>query len=83
MCVWVPMVAWGVVKLLRALIDWRARVSYERARATSVVEVLRAARAGATVQENRADGTELRIHIPARQDLCRHGAHAATAGQRC
>ena len=45
MYLWVPMVAWGVVGLVRALIDWRARVSYERTRAASVVDVLRAASA--------------------------------------
>jgi hypothetical protein len=80
---WMPMVAWGVVGLVRALIDWRARVSYERARAASVVDVLRAVPAGVTVRESRADGTVLRIDIPAHQELCGRGAHETTAGQHC
>ena len=60
------MVAWGVVRLVRALIDWRASIGYERARAASVVDVLRAVPAGVTMRDSRADGTVLRIEIPAR-----------------
>ena len=61
MYLWMPMVAWGVVKLACALIQWRARIGYERARAAAVVDVLRAAHVGVTVQDRQADGTILRI----------------------
>ena len=55
------MVAWGVVKLASTVIQWRARISYERARAAAVVDVLRAAPGDATVLDKRADGTMLCI----------------------
>lgn len=32
---WMLMMAWGVVSPLSALIDWRSRVDYERARGVS------------------------------------------------
>lgn len=35
MYLWVLMVAWGVVSPLSALIDWRSRTDYERARGVS------------------------------------------------
>ena len=73
MYLWIPMAAWYVVRVLCALIEWRARISYERARAASVVDVLRAAPAGATVRDSRADGTVLCIDIPT------HRNHAAAA----
>lgn len=65
MSVWMPVVAWGVVRLVRALIDWRARICYERARAASVIDVLRSVPAGVTVRESHADGTMLFIVTPA------------------
>jgi len=43
MYLWMPVIAISVVKVVCALIDWRARVAYERARAAAVVEILRAA----------------------------------------
>jgi hypothetical protein len=77
------MVAWGMVRLLHALINWRARVSYERAHAMSVVEVVRAIPPGATVREHRTDGAELLIRVPALHGLCRCSAHEVTAGKQC
>ena len=65
MYLWMPMVTWGVVRLICVLIDWRARISYERARAVSVAKVLRATPAGVTVRDSQADGTALCIEIPA------------------
>lgn len=64
---WTPMVTWGVIRLVRALIDWRARIRYEEVRAASVASILRSVPAGATVQDGRRDGTLLRIEILARQ----------------
>jgi hypothetical protein len=61
MYLWMPMVAWGVVKLACALIQWRSRIGYERARATAVVDVLRAAHADVTLRDRHADGTMLCI----------------------
>ena len=61
------MVTWGVIRLVRALIDWRARIRYEEVRAASVASILRSVPAGAIVEEGRRDGTLLRIEIPARQ----------------
>ena len=69
------MVAWAVVGLVRALIDWRGYIGYERARAASVVDVLRTVPAGATVRESHADGTVLCIEIPARQVPHSRGAY--------
>jgi hypothetical protein len=63
------MVAWAAMRLVCMLIDWQARVGYERARAASVVDVLRALPAGGTVYDIRADGTVLRIGIPVGGDL--------------
>jgi hypothetical protein len=67
MCLWVPVVALSVVRLLCALIDWRSRIGYERAREASIVDVLRAAHPGTTVLDKRADGTVLRIEVPSFQ----------------
>lgn len=61
MYLWMPMVGWGVVKLACALIQWRARIVYERARAAAVVDVLRAAHPGVTLQDRHADGAMLCI----------------------
>jgi hypothetical protein len=61
MNLWISMVAWGIVKVACALIEWRARIGYERARAASVTAVLRAASAGVVLQDRRADGTVLII----------------------
>jgi hypothetical protein len=83
MYLWIPMVAWYVVRLLCALIEWRARIAYERARAASVVDVLRAVPAGATVRDSRADGTVLCIDIPTRPELRSRSAHEATGSKRC
>ena len=63
MYLWVPMVTWGVVRLACALIDWRVRIGYERARAASIVDVLRAVPAGVTVRDSHSDGTVLCIEI--------------------
>jgi hypothetical protein len=59
MNLWIPMVAWGVVKVACALIEWRARIGYERAHAASVADVLRAVSAGIVLQDRRADGAVL------------------------
>lgn len=83
MYLWMPMVVWGVVKLVCALIEWRARIGYERAHAASVVDVLRAVPAGVTVRDSRADGTVLCIDIPARQELPVRGAHETTGRKPC
>jgi hypothetical protein len=80
MYLWMPMVAWGVVKLLCALVDWRARIRYERARAASVVDILRAVPAGGTVRDSRADGTVLCIDIPAREEPGRYAVERTTGG---
>lgn len=71
------MAAWWVVRLLCALVEWRARIGYERARAASVVDVLRAVPAGVTVRDSRADGTVLCIDIPTRPKLRSRRTHEA------
>lgn len=83
MYLWMPMVAWAVVGLVRALIDWRGYIGYERARAASVVDVLRAVPAGVTIRDSHADGTVLCIEIPARQELHSRGAHETTGSEPC
>jgi hypothetical protein len=83
MYLWMPMVVLGVVKLFCALIDWRARIGYERARAASIVDVLRAVPTGATVRDGRADGTVLCIDIPGRQELYSCGVHETTGRKPC
>jgi hypothetical protein len=80
---WMPMVIWGVVRLLCALIDWRARISYERARAASVVNVLGAASTGVTVRDSHADGTVLSIAIPARREPTRRTTHQLPRRKPC
>jgi hypothetical protein len=81
-CLWMPMVAWGVVRLVRVLIDWRGRVGYERARAALMVDVLRIARTGVAVCECRADGTMLRIEVRADATVP-SGAGEETRGMLC
>lgn len=81
MYLWMPMVAWSAVRLIGALIHWRSRICYERARAASVVDVLRAAPPGVTVRDSRADGTVLCVDTLGRQDLPSHGAYE-TAGRK-
>jgi hypothetical protein len=71
MYLWMLMITWSVVRLVSVLIDWRARMGYERARAAAVVDVLRAVSGGVTVLDKRADGAVIRIEIPARQHLHR------------
>jgi len=66
---WIPVVAVSGVRLFCALIEWRLRIGFERTRAASVVDVLRVAPAGTRVLDSRADGTVLRIDVPARQEL--------------
>jgi hypothetical protein len=73
MYLWMLMITWSVVRLVSVLIDWRARIGYERARAAAVVDVLRAVSGGVTILDKRADGAVIRIEIPARQHL-RRGA---------
>lgn len=68
MYLWVPMVTWGVVRLVRALIDWRARISYERAREATLADLLRAVPVGVTVWDSHADGTTLCIQTQAGQE---------------
>lgn len=82
MYLWIPMVALGVIGLVRALIDWRARISYERVRAASVVEVLRAVPAGVTIRESRADGTVLCIE-PDGQEIRNCGPCETTRRKFC
>ncbi len=83
MYLWMPMVTWSVVRLVRALIDWRARISYERTRAASIADLLRAVPAGATVRDSHADGSALRIEIPVRQEPRRRGAHEMPGRKPC
>jgi hypothetical protein len=83
MYLWMPMVAWSVVRLFCALIDWRARIGYERARAASVVDVLHALPAGVSVRDSRADGTVLCIDVPGRQELFSHNVHETTGSKPC
>jgi hypothetical protein len=83
MYLWIPMVAWSVVRLLSALIEWRARIGYERARAASVVDVVRAVPAGVTIRDSRADGTMLCIDIPAHQELRICSGHEMTWREPC
>jgi hypothetical protein len=64
MDLWMPLIAIGVVKVVCALIDWRVRVAYERARAAAVVEILRASPGAIRLQDKRADGTVLDVQIP-------------------
>jgi hypothetical protein len=80
---WMPMVTWGVVRLICALIDWRARITYERTRAASVVKVLRAAPAGVAVRDSHADGAALCIEIAARSRPCRRAAHQMSRRKPC
>jgi hypothetical protein len=80
---WVPVVACGVMGLVREVIAWRARVSYERVRAMSIVDVLRAASGRAIVCDRRRDGTELHINIPASEELRGRGADGSSAGPDC
>jgi len=83
MYLWMPMVAWGVIRLLSVLIQWRARIGYERARAAAVVDVVHAISGGATMRDSRADGTVLCIEIPARQELRSPRAHKTTGRKSC
>lgn len=83
MYLWIPMVTWSVVRLVRVLIDWRVRISYERARAASIANLLRAVPSGATVRESHADGSVLCIEIPGRQEPCRPGAYEMTRRKPC
>jgi hypothetical protein len=48
---WTPMVTWGAIRLVRALIDWRARIRYEEVRAASVASILRSVPADLRVRE--------------------------------
>lgn len=77
------MVTWSVVRLVCALIGWRARVGYERARAAALVDVLRALPAGGMVRDCHADGTMLCIETPARQGLRHRGAHQMPGRDAC
>ena len=83
MYLWIPMVTWSVVRLVCALIDWRVRISYERARAASIADLLRAVPSGATVRDRQADGSVLCIEIPGRQEPRRRGAYEMTGRKPC
>lgn len=61
---WMPVTTWSVVNVVRALIDWRARIRYEKVRAASVTVISHSLPPGAMVQDRRRDGTFLRIEIP-------------------
>ncbi len=65
MYLWVPLIVAGMIKVACALIDWRARMAYERARAAAVAEILRTAPGVIRLRDKRADGTVLDIEIPA------------------
>ena len=77
------MVTWGLVRLVCMLIYWRARIGYERTRAASIADLLRAVPAGATVRDSHADGSMLRIEIPARQEPHHRGAHELPGRKPC
>lgn len=83
MYLWIPMVTWGVVRLVSMLIDWRTRIGYERARAASIADLLRAVPVGATVRDSHADGSVLCIEIPARQEPHRRGDHKLPGRKPC
>ena len=68
------MVVWGVVRVIRALIDWRAKIDFEKAHAASVVAV---------VSSVPADGTVLRVDIPVRQELRNYGSHETAGTESC
>jgi hypothetical protein len=55
----------AVVRLVGGLIGWLATASGERARARTLVAVLRAAGPGAALTDQRPDGTELSLDRPA------------------
>jgi hypothetical protein len=78
-----PAVVYGVVRLICALIDWRAKIDYERAHAASVAEILRAVPAGGTLTDERADGAVLRIDIPAHREPRGRSARETTGGSPC
>jgi hypothetical protein len=73
----------GVVRMIRALIDWRAKIDFEKARAASVVAVVSSVPAGATMWDRRADGTVLRVNVPARQKLRNYGSHETAGTESC
>ena len=83
MYLWAPMVVWGVVRLACALIDWRAAIGYERARAASIVDVLRAVPPGGTLRDRHADGTVLCIENPASQEPSRRCVHRMPGREPC
>jgi hypothetical protein len=64
MPVWMAVIAWGLVQLTCALINWQGRIRFERARAAAVAEVVRVLPPGGLLQEQRADGTALHVQVP-------------------
>ena len=83
MYLWIPMVTWGLVRLVWMLSYWRARIGYERMRAALITDLLHAVPDGATVRDRHADGSVLWIEIPARQEPHRHGAHELPGRKPC
>jgi hypothetical protein len=61
---WMAMVTWSTANLAGTAINWRGRISYERARASSAAVVTHAVSGGGVVWDERADGTVLRVEIP-------------------
>jgi hypothetical protein len=65
MPVWMVMAIWGgLVNMAIAMISWRGRIMYERAREAAVVAMVRALATGGAVHDERPDGTVLRVEIP-------------------
>jgi hypothetical protein len=83
MYLWMPVVTWGTVRLLSALIESWTRISYERARAASIADVLRAIPAGGSMRERRLDGTVLCIDVPCQVGPCNAGLHKRAGGEPC
>jgi hypothetical protein len=55
------------VNLIFTVVNWRARIQYERVRAESIATVARVVSAGGSVRDHRADGTVLYVDIPSHQ----------------
>ena len=68
MPVWIVATIWGgLVNVAVVLINWRGRILYERAREASLVAAVRALACGGTIDDERPDGTVLRVKVPCPQ----------------
>jgi hypothetical protein len=87
MSVWMLVAVWGgLVNLAIVLVNWRGRISYERARAASLMAVARATPAGGRIRDERPDGTVLQVEIPslrAAREAPQSQGPASNGRQRC